>query len=305
MENITRTVYGSHVQTCLFFGKPVTFKDNSTLNQKFSILQDTLPSTTDRIALAGFVWGNRGHRLEAGADGIPRNQVVQHRATDAGLYGQLPFVLREVNNDLTALQRASYALRRQESHGGVTYWAYYVRRLDSAGIQPNMYYTEVTSGADGQPVENVVAFTPTAAHLSPTPPAISNTGTNVISADYVSSRAHMVIKLTEADVAEMLNVAKVIYGDESYAIISELGLCTLANKTINAPSYGGGTFTFTEAIGVQIAAHVATYSSLMFNNTGAEIEMEVGANEPLFAIGDHYGSFTLGAASATGTAVVS
>lgn len=293
MENITRTVYGSHVQTCLFFGKPVTFKDNSTLNQKFSILHDTLPSTTDRIALGGLVWGNRGHRMEAGADGIPRNQIVQHRATDAGLYGQMPFALREINNDLTAAQRANFALRRQESHNGTLYWAYYMRRLDATGLTPNMYYTEVTAGTGGEPVENITAFVPTAANLSPTPPAISNTGTNVISADYVSSRAHLTIKLTEADVAEMLNVAKVIYGDESYAIISELGLCTFANKQINAPSYGGGTFSFSEAIGVQIAAHVATYSSLMFNNTGAEIEMEVGANEPLFAIGDHYGQFTL------------
>lgn len=293
MENITRTVYGSHVQTCLFFGKPVTFKDNSTLNQKFSILHDTLPSTTDRIALGGLVWGNRGHRMEAGADGIPRNQIVQHRATDAGLYGQMPFALREINNDLTAAQRANFALRRQESHNDTLYWAYYMRRLDATGLTPNMYYTEVTSGTGGEPVENITAFVPTAANLSPTPPAISNTGTNVISADYVSSRAHLTIKLTEADVAEMLNVAKVIYGDESYAIISELGLCTFANKQINAPSYGGGTFSFSEAIGVQIAAHVATYSSLMFNNTGAEIEMEVGANEPLFAIGDHYGQFTL------------
>lgn len=293
MENITRTVYGSHVQTCLFFGKPVTFSENTTLNQKFSILQDNLPSAADKIFLGGLVWGNRGHRLEAGANGIPRNEIVQHRATDAALYGQLPFVLRELNNDLSNTQRANYALRRQETHNGVAYWAYYLRRLDTATLQPNMYYTEVTNDSSNNPVEQTNAFVATAANLSPTPPAISNTGTNVISADYVSSRAHMQIVLSEADVAEMLNVAKVIYGDESYAIISEMGLCTMANRMINAPSTGGGTFNFAEAIGVQIAAHVATYNSLMFNNTGIEIELEVGANEPLFAIGDHVGQYTL------------
>lgn len=293
MENITRTIYGSHVQTCLFFGKPITIKENSTLNQKLSVLADTLPAINDRVTLCGLVWGNRGHRMELGDHGIHRNQIVQHRATDAALYGQLPFVLRELNNDLTAPQRAQYALRRQESHNDTMYWAYYMRRLDLTGLTPNMYYIQVSNDGNNNPVEEATAFTPSMANLSPTPPAISNTGTNVISADYVASRSHMAINLTESDVAEMLNVAKVIYGDESYAIVSELGLCTAASKVINAASYGGGSFQFNEAVGVQIAAHVATFNSLVFNNTGLEIELVVGANEPLFAIGEQFGQHTL------------
>ena len=286
-NNVTRTVYGATVQSALLLGLPQTFPQFTTLNEHLSIQKDTLPAVSDRPSLGYYVWGNRGHSMIVGTDGIALNEVVQHRATDAGLFGQLPFVLRETNQDLTAVDRAKYVLRRQEERAGVLYYAYYGRRLDKTNLAVGMYYTEVQDG-----VSTVTNFVPTQANLTPSPQQVSNTATNLINADYVSARARMQIAMTEQDVAEMLNVAKVIYDDERYAIVSELGLCTGVDKMINAPAYGGGSFQFNEVIGCQIASHVAVYNPLLQTNTGVSIEMDVGVNEPLYALAAVDGSTT-------------
>lgn len=278
-NNVTRTIYGAAVQSSLFLGLPFSFPEYTTLNQHLSIQKDTLPALNERPTLSYYIWGNRGHTMIMGTDGIPLNDVVQHRATDAGLFGQLPFVLREVNQDLTQAERAKYVLRRQEEHNGVAYYAYYGRRLDKTNMSVGNYLTQVQNG-----VGTTVPFKPTQANLTPTPQQLANSSTNLINADYVAARARMTLAMSEQDVAEMLNVAKVIFDDERYAIVSEIGLCTGVDKAINASSYGGGTFQFMEAIGVQIAAHVAVYNPLLQTNTGVQIEMDIGVNEPLYAL---------------------
>lgn len=287
-NNVTRTVYGAAVQTSLLLKLPFSFPEFTTLNQHLGIQKDTLPNTTDQPSLGCYVWGNRGHTMEIGADGIALNEVVQHRATDAGLFNQLPFVLRELNADLTQAERAKYTLRRQEEHGGVSYYAYYGRRIDKTNMRTGIYYTQVQNG-----VPVVTSFVATQANLTPSPQQISNSATNLINADYVSARARMTLSLAESEVAEMLNVAKIMFNDERYAIVSEIGMCTHVDKQVNASAFGGGTFIFNEAIGTQIAAHVATYNPLLQTNTGVQIEMDVGVNEPLYALSALDGITTL------------
>lgn len=285
MNNVNRTVYGAAVQSSLFTGTPCQYPEYSTLNKALNIRANQPPTAESRPSLSFYVWGNRGHRMVVGANGIPYNDVVQHRATDAGLYGMLPFVLREINNDLTAAERSKYALRRQEEHNGAPYFAYYGRRLDKTNLQPAMYFTQVDNG---NPI--TTNFIPTAANLTPTPPAISPTGVNQVTADYVSARARLALNIGASEVAEMLNVAKVIYDDERFAIISEIGLVTGVDFVVQAAGYGGATFNFMESIGSQIAAHIATYHTLIQVNQGVSIEMDIGVNEPLFALSPTDGS---------------
>lgn len=278
-NNVTRTLYGAAVQTSQLLGLPFSYPEFTTLNQHLNIQKDTLPNVNDRPTLGCYVWGNRGHDMIMGVEGIPLNEVVQHTATDAGLFNQLPFVMRELNVDLTQAERNKYVLRRQEERNGIPYYCYYGRRIDKTNMRVGSYYTQMQDG-----VGIVTGFVPTQANLTPTKQRASNTATNLINADYVSARARMTLSLTESEVAEMLNVAKIIYNDERYAIISEIGLCTHVDKQVTAGAYGGGTFVFNEAIGTQIAAHVATYNPLLQTNTGVQIEMDVGVNEPLYAL---------------------
>lgn len=284
MESATRTVYSSYIQTCLLLGLPPTYPANTTLNQKFGILQDVLPAQTDRPRLGYYGIGNRGHQMvvggnDSGATGIYKPEPVQHRATDAALYGHLPFVLRPLTNDLTSIERARYAMRREEIHNGSTYAAYYLRRLDTTNVTPMMETKVIT---DGQ--ANTVPFIPNSSCLNPTPPNIASTGVNVTGGEYVSASAKLSLSLTPDDAAELLNVARILYNDEGYAIISEIGLCTGVDKVIQVTGSQGGTFNFNEVIGAQIATHIPAMVSVGYNNQGTEITLAVGATEPLFAL---------------------
>lgn len=292
-NNITRTIYGATVQANLLMGLVQSYPEFTTINQHLNIQKDTLPGVNDKPNLGCYIWGNRGHTIEVAADGFPLNAVVQHRATDAGLFNQLPFVLREVNLDLTVAERNKYCLRILKEVGGINYFAYYGRRIDKTNLVTNQLYTQIIDG-----VARTDPFVAKQSNLTPDPQQLSNTATNLLNADYVSAKVRMELILNEFDVAEMLNVAKVMWNDERRAIISEIGLCTNVDKVINAQGSQGGSFQYNEAIGVQIAAHVATYNSLITSNTGVKIAMNVGLNEPLYAL-----STTDGSATGPGTIV--
>lgn len=279
MESVTRTVYSSYIQTCMLLNIAPAYPANSTLNQKFGIQNGILPISSQRPSLGYYCIGNRGHQLVVGGEGIPKPEPVQHRATDAALYGHIPFVLREISDDLTSTERARYALRREEQHNGDTYVAYYLRRLDMTNVTPTMNYKVVTNG-----VEQTTAFVPNSSNLNPTPPDIINSGVNVTNGEYVSASAILTLSLTESDALELINVAKVLYNDEYFAIISEIGLCTGVDKVVQVTSSQGGTFNFNEAIVVQIASHIPAMIPLKFSNTGTDITLACGATEPLFSL---------------------
>lgn len=279
MESVTRTVYSAYIQTCMLLDIPPSYPANSTLNQKFGIQNGVLPTQDERPYLGYYCIGNRGHQLVVGGEGIPKPEPVQHRATDAALYGHIPFVLREITDDLTSVERARYALRREETHGGETYVAYYLRRLDLTNVTPIMNHKVVTDG-----VEVTSPFVPNSSNLNPTPPEIVNTGVNVTNGEYVSASAILTLSLTEADALELINVAKVLYDDEYYSIISEIGLCTGIDKVVQVTSSLGGTFNFNEAIVTQIASHIPAMIPLKFSNTGTDVTLAVGATEPLFSL---------------------
>lgn len=279
MNSVTRTIYGAYLQTCLLTGVAPTFPEHTTLNEKFDIQRGVLPAQNEFPRMAYYTIGNRGHQSVTGAAGIDKPEPVQHRATDAALYGHIPFVLRPVANDLTQAERAKYALRREEIHNGLRYAAYYLRRIPMNTVVPVMEYKVV----DGS-TTTITPFVPNSSNLNPTRPVVNNTGVNVTSGEYVIARASMSLQINEAEASELLNVAKVMYDDEGYAIISEIGLCTGVDKIVQVSTVGGGTFNFLEAIGVQIVSHVSSIIPMASSRAGTDIELSVGANEPLLAL---------------------
>lgn len=280
MESIVRTVYSSYAQTCQLLGSPFTVAQNTTLNEKFNIEAGVVPPTTVIPTLKYFAIGNGGHRMTVGANGLTKPEPVQHRAIDAALFNHVPFILREITNDISATERAKYGLRRKEIFNGVTYIAYYLKRLPLSNVVPDMEYITVNDG-----VQTVNVFSPNSSNLNPTPPDLSNTGVNLVSGDYVAASAKMNIDLSSSDVAELLNVANVMYGDSSYAIISEIALCTGVDKTVQSPGANNSMINFNEAIAVQVASFINTFYALEFTNSGAEIALDIGICEPLLKLG--------------------
>lgn len=279
MRNVTRTVFGAAMQTAQYLGKPYLVQDNSTLNEKFGVQANAAPGESERHAVQYFTIGNGGHRAITGADGIAYTTPNNHAATDAACFSHIPFVLREVSNDLSVEQRAQYALRRLETHGGVQYVAYYAKRLVLDNVNVNLQKTQI----DGNN-QTTTPFVPTAANLSPTPIGDDTTDDNVIvaSGEYVSGSAVVTINFNQADVDELREVARILYGDEKYAVISEVALVGGVDRTVTGPGPGTSNINYLEAIATQITTFISTYYQLNMQNNGFTFTADVGITEPLF-----------------------
>jgi hypothetical protein len=281
MEYITRTIYGAALQSATLLGKSPKINPLSTLNTKFGILADTLPGVNEIPIMQYMAIGIGGHTYTVGGNGVPKPEPVQHRSRDASCYKPLPFVLREAGNDLSDIDRRKYALRREETHNGLRYFAYYLRRIDLAGVDVESEYVTVQ---DEQEV--VTPFTPDSSDLNPQPPTLSSTGVNTVTADYLSATAKLTLSLDPTDVSELVNVATVMFNDPDLAIVSEVALCSGVDKQANSPGAGNSPISFLEAIGVQIVSHINAFYPLRFSPNGVNILLDAGATEPLFTIAD-------------------
>lgn len=277
---VTRTIYGSRLQTAMLLGLPYTQVANTTLNEKFGIQSGVLPDGGAVPRVRYFCIGNGGHRNMTGGDGQPYTSPIQHSASDAALYKHLPFLLREPANDLSALERTNYALRKQIVVNGENYIAYYLKRLDLTGVSPEMKHNTVADG-----ITTSVPYVPTSANLNPVAPTIPSTGVTTTNGDYLSASALLNLDFSETDVNELINVAEIMYDNSLYAVISEIGLVAAVDKIVSAPvPVGSGTFNYNEVVGAQITTHITAHYNVGFSNQGFDFGVEIGATEPLFGV---------------------
>lgn len=275
MTNITRTIYSSALQTAQVLGIDYAIPDNTTLNEKF----DVLPTASiDDVYPQMKYWamGRGGHRNASGPDGQSITRLNFHRASDAACFQHMPFVLRKADNDISAAARANYALRVEEVHGGVPYVAYYLRRLDHSNLEIGFNRLTVTNGN-----QTLLPYTPSSSDLSPTPLTVSPTEVNVTDGEYLSASTLVQLLLTEDEIAEAVAAAKVIYGEEEYATLSEVALCSGVDRVQSATSSEGLAFNYTEAIGVQVNTHIITHHQLWLANRELLIEFDLGGTESL------------------------
>lgn len=277
MQKIVPTQLSNYLQVSSFLDTPFQQFEDTTLNQKFDIQAGALLPPGSRPALKFYTIGIGGHGYTMGPNSIPLSQVIDHSSGDAGLYRHLPFVLRPINDDLTAGERSRYCLRKIIEVDGTNYVAYYGKRLNMTGVIPKM--TKRTIIDDQTVIEEYVY---TEANLSPTPPEIPNTGAVTTSNEYLATSAIIPMPFTEADVAELYNVAEIMFGDRRMAVISEFGFCTAvdADVSINTPA---GAVTFKETICAQISTIISGHYEMIYNSKGFDFNLEVGAVQPLLA----------------------
>lgn len=273
---ITRTVYGTYLDTVQKLGLPFQLIPNTTLNERFGVQAGVLPDGGKIPTMRYLAIGNLGHSTIKADDGSDETVPVVHRATDAGLYGQIPFVLREVTNDLPAHQRINYGLRVIETHHGRNYVAYYLRRLDLREVTAQLQRIEVIDG-----VATVVPFTPTTDNLNPQRPSIPNNGVVLGSNASESASAIVTVRLGPDDIAEILNAHRIRTNSTRSPVISELALVSGVDKEVSGSTGGAGSFTYTEVIAAQINVHISTYTALGYSTNGVTFTLDVGGVEPM------------------------
>jgi len=280
MDKITRTGYGSILQTCMFFKIPYPWLPFTTLNELLGIESGIIPPSTVYPAANYFCIGNKGHSFEPTAGGMIALKSFQHKATDAAPFNILPFVMREPTNDLSPAERARYALRKEVIVDGVRWIAYYLKRLDMSNVTAELLYKTVKD--DGS--VTVTPYVPDNSNLHPVPSELAPTGVNVTSGDYITAQALVPLSFTRADTDELKNVANILWKNTDLAIVSELGLVTAADHRIDVTGNGGSAFSFLEAIGCQIASHMSAFFHANTSNDGMKQVLNAGATEPLFKL---------------------
>lgn len=277
MKTITRTVYGSRLNTAIIQGLPFDVVPFTTLNEKLGINKDASVHIPQGYypRLKYLCIGNGGHEMTI-SNGITKVGVRQHHSTDAAPFSMIPFIMRETNNDIPPDQRAQYGLRKMEEVNGTTYISYYLKRLDFSKSKIEMWLTSVENG-----VKSTIPFVPNAANLNPVPQVISNQGINVIDGKYVEVTNQVEIIFTPEDCQELRHVSSVLYNDEELAIISEFGLVSGLNKQVQIVQ-GGSSVMMDEVIAAQLCNIFSTFRSCYIDNLGFKVLLKIGNNLPLY-----------------------
>lgn len=275
----TRTIWGALMQTCQFGHFKIPGITNISMNERLEILKDVRPPAATYPFFQYWVIGNKGHinRIDATDDETYIDEA-KHHGDHAAPFNPIPFVMRPEGSDLTEAERAKYLLRKQEVHNDIKYWCYYGMRIPGiTDIVPTVYITTVKDG-----VENTKEYETSNANIYPQQSVIPPDSSLTTSPDTLTISAAVTIEFTPKDAQELINVASILYnGNTKRAVISEIGLCTGLDSKYQTTTDGGAPIMFNDAMAVWIAAFISTYQSLVFNNKGFKVELEMGATEPV------------------------
>ena len=275
MDNNVRSIYGAYLQTCALLGFNVDIKPNSTLNQKFDLFPNEIFNTGETPTVKYLTIGNGGHTASMGVDGLPLINPVPHSPRHAALYNHLPFIIREVGEDLTPSERLLYRLRVPRTIDGVNYMCYYAKVLDLSMVEPKI---ELRNNTDG--VITATDFAPSLADLNPVKPVIPVNGNITSTGNYLASTAKIEFVMNEAEITELLNARNIIYGSDNYAFISEIGLCSGVDRSLMG-NFGGPPSAYTEAVGVKIMNFISTAIPAYALSTSITQTIDVGSTSPL------------------------
>lgn len=275
-SKVVHTVYGQALMTANALGLPYKIMDKTTLNEVFEVNAGTQLTPTERPTIRYYVIGYGAHDFVKEAGKPTKPDLTKHRPEDAGLFEPMPFVLRQPNNDLTATEREMYGLRCKKNFNGIEYIAYYAKRLNFDTAELKIIRDEVNDG-----VLTSAPFIPTSQNLFPKRPELPPRGITVASNVKLRNNVELMIHFTPQDAEELLNVSRIMFGDEDYAIISEIGLCSGVDREITSTLQGGSPLKYKEVIGCQIAAHISVFRIISETNLGFKTYFDMGSRLPL------------------------
>ncbi len=275
MDSVVRTIYSSHLATCKALNRPFTVLPNSTLNKKFNLHAEELPAINEYPVLGYIGIGNKGASYEVTGTGFVLTTPLQHTPRDASLFNFIPFVIRNINDDLTPSERLKYRLRVPVTIDGTTYVAYYLRTLSIEDVIPTVEMRNVEDETI-----TTTSFSPVLSDLSPTPPPISETDLNNPNGNYLVSTAKINFMLNQADINNIMDACSLIFGDPRYAVINEIALCSGVDKVLQG-TFGATQSNYTDVIVSQVSVFISQYHALTANTTEVLLELDVGSVHPL------------------------
>jgi len=267
VNNTIRTIYNVRLQTFMLCGLPYKPLPNTTLNEKFNILPYKTPTGYPKLNLITIGIGG-DPSLNTNVRELRRSQ---HTAKDGSLFKHLPFVVRELENDLTDEEKAKYRLRKIENINGKSYVCYYAKVIE------NFRYEDLIFRVNSIFEDNFIRVYRTENDptiLNPIP----NTKTDIMdtNVDYVLNMCKVPVILDQDDMTELMNAKQIMYPDDNVNMISEIGLCTSEDYTDS----NGNVEAISIELGFIVDVGIDLLATEQYEN-GVELYLEIGGMEPL------------------------
>jgi hypothetical protein len=218
-------------------GMDVELEPNTTLNEKYNILPNmSVPSgIMPKLMYLG-----------VGIDGIGENiKTGHHKYIHTGLYNAIPFLCRNLNNDLTTSEASKYRFRVVKTIGGVDYAFYYLKYIESISDSVNTKtITKNINDTAGGVVDRFNTDDPEI--LSPTP-ASTTQELDLTKTLYYFTECKIPISLNQEEKDEMINAYHILTGLNTIPNIVEMCLYTgldtvLENGLTEAYAVRSGVF---------------------------------------------------------------
>ena len=222
--NSTRTIYNVKLQTHMMANIPYAPLPNTTLNEKFNILQyeqhKCIPDGSIIYpTIKGIALGN------GGADILNSNmgemKLGKHSPVDGALFNHIPFVIREEHNDLLENQQANYRLRQEIFINGKKHYAYYVKLFQ----KDDLYYRpEILIVDNNKLIPSIKIFNTDRTDILNPDPIKDNSMATYENSVYTVNLLRFKFTLTDNDKRELANVFKLL-NIKNY-LLTELGVVT-------------------------------------------------------------------------------
>ena len=278
----TRHAQGNLVQLHQYFGKPITsIMAYSTLNQKFGIEANTVLNVGEDILTQYVGIGNGGAFTSANAQGALKLVSSQHLTSHTGLYNQLPYVVRDIANDLTPVERAKYRMRVPFTTSlGASKVAYYLKKIDLTLVTtPVLEQRQIVNNA-GVTSTVVTPFAHVQNDLTPTAVQLTNTQAIQVGAKYVAASCMVPFSLTAEESVEFSNACAVIFGDTGYDSITDIALVSGVDRNITTV----GGLTYTEAIQARVMSSYPSILTPTILSGGFSMDLKVSVVDGLLEI---------------------
>ena len=299
MRSIVRLGVGSAFQLARAIGAPIIPQANSTLNEAVNNsdvvpFQPAIPSAgmefaddynyqTDSVncKLQYLAIGVGGHfAVNNATHGVPTTQTKPHKARDTGLYRQIPFACKPLDDDLSLEERAQYRLRKVVDINNVKYAAYFLRHIDLSASSIVQLIVKKVNG-----VKQSTPYAPTVNDLVPKDPVINGTNDGTYLQTYIQTD----LTFDSNQAALLREVAALWFGDENAAIVSEIAICSGVDKPITKrfPPTGNQTpinvnNALKEAMAVQASIVESTHMAMTFINGSVSEKIYIGTEDPLY-----------------------
>ena len=266
------TVAGMSLSTCRDFGAPLPYDQNSLLNTLWNVLPNDRPAANVYPQRCGITIGNGGIIQSVGTGGVLLNTDGPRSRKFTNLYSPIPFIVRPLSSDLTPAQREKYSGRTVVQVTGISYAVYWVLNVDFSQALLSRQIQTIVNGK----VTGAQDYTNQSTDLQPTMPVVSSANLNQVNNTYVTTTLPVPISLTASDCQEIVNACKILYGDQAYATIREMGVVAGVKKAITLSD----SSQFKELMVAQIVS-VHTGVKLDVNESGQDLTFTINGGSPM------------------------